>query len=253
MAALLSDIIRLCETTLEPERYRDYCPNGLQVEGASKVSRIVSGVTASQALIDAAIEQNAQMILVHHGYFWKGENPQVVGMKRNRLKALLKNDISLLAYHLPLDGHPELGNNARLARLLDLTIEQGMEPDNEHSIGLLGQLTEPMNGEEFAAFIESRLGRKPLHIAGSIKQIKRVAWCSGAAQGMIDQAVALGADAYLTGEVSEPTVHSARELGIHFYAAGHHATERYGVQALGDYLAEQLDVEHVFIDIDNPV
>lgn len=253
MAALLSDIIRLCETTLEPDCYRDYCPNGLQVEGVSEVFRIVSGVTASQALIDAAIEQNAQMILVHHGYFWKGENPQVVGMKRNRLKALLKNDISLLAYHLPLDGHPELGNNARLARLLDLTIEQGMEPDNERSIGLLGQLTGSMNGDEFAAFVESRLGRKPLHIAGSKKQIKRVAWCSGAAQGMIDQAVALGADAYLTGEVSEPTVHAARELGIHFYAAGHHATERYGVQALGDYLAEQLDVEHVFIDIDNPV
>jgi len=253
MAAQLTDIIRLCETTLQPERYRDYCPNGLQVEGGSEVSRIVSGVTASQALIDAAIEQNAQAILVHHGYFWKGENPQVVGMKRNRLKALLENDISLLAYHLPLDGHPKLGNNARLAQLLDLSIEKGMEPDNDRSIGLLGRLPEAMSGEEFAAFIESKLGRKPFHVAGSEKSIQRVAWCSGAAQSMIDQAVELGADAYLTGEVSEPTVHSARELGIHFYAAGHHATERYGVQALGDYLAEQLGVEHVFIDIDNPV
>jgi len=253
MTAQLSDIICLCEATLQPERYRDYCPNGLQVEGSSEVSRIVSGVTASQALIDAAIEQNAQAILVHHGYFWKGENPQVVGMKRNRLKALLENDISLLAYHLPLDGHPELGNNARLAQLLDLSVEQGMEPDNDRSIGLLGQLAESMSGNEFAAFIESKLGRKPFHVAGSEKQVKRVAWCSGAAQSMIDQAVALGADAFLTGEVSEPTVHSARELGIHFYAAGHHATERYGVQALGDHLAEQLGIEHVFIDIDNPV
>jgi len=253
MAAQLSDIVRLCEITLQPERYRDYCPNGLQVEGAPIVSRIVSGVTASQALIDAAIEQGAQAILVHHGYFWKGESPQVVGMKRNRLKALLANDISLLAYHLPLDGHPELGNNARLAQLLGLSTEQGMEPDNERSIGLLGWLPEAMSGEEFAAHIESKLGRKPFHVTGSEKSIQRVAWCSGAAQSMIDQAVELGADAYLTGEVSEPTVHSARELGIHFYAAGHHATERYGVQALGEYLAEQLGVEHVFIDIDNPV
>jgi dinuclear metal center YbgI/SA1388 family protein len=253
MTAQLSDIIRLCETTLQPECYRDYCPNGLQVEGSSEVTRIVSGVTASQALIDAAIEQNAQAILVHHGYFWTGESPQVVGMKRNRLKALLENDISLLAYHLPLDGHPELGNNARLAQLLNLSVERGMEPDNEHSIGLLGQLAEPVSGEEFAAFIEVKLGRKPFHVTGTDKPIKRVAWCSGAAQSMIDQAAELGADAYLTGEVSEPTVHSARELGIHFYAAGHHATERYGVQALGDYLAEQLGIEHVFIDIDNPV
>ena len=253
MTAQLSEIIDLCEKTLEPIRYRDYCPNGLQVEGAEQVGKIVSGVTASQALIDAAIEHNAQLVLVHHGYFWKGENPQIVGMKRKRLKALLENDISLLAYHLPLDGHPELGNNARLARLLELDVLQGMEPENDRSIGLVGELSEAMTGDEFGAFVGSKLGRQPLHVAGSDKAIKRVAWCSGAAQSMIEQAVELGADAFLTGEVSEPTVHSARELGIHFYAAGHHATERYGVQALGDYLAEQLGIEHVFIDIDNPV
>ncbi|EGG99968.1 Hypothetical protein imdm_308 [gamma proteobacterium IMCC2047] len=253
MAVQLTDIIRLCETVLEPARYRDYCPNGLQVEGAEEVSRIVSGVTASQALIDAAIEQKAQVILVHHGYFWKGESPQVVGMKRKRLKALLENDISLLAYHLPLDGHPELGNNARLAQLLELSVQHGMEPANDRSIGLVGELSEAKSGDEFAAFIEDKLGRTPFHVAGTDRPIKRVAWCSGAAQGMIDQAVELGVDAYLTGEVSEPTVHSARELGIHFYAAGHHATERYGVQALGEYLAEQLAIEHRFIDIDNPV
>jgi len=253
MTAQLSEIIDLCDATLEPARYRDYCPNGLQVEGAERVTKIVSGVTASQALIDAAIEHQAQLVLVHHGYFWKGENPQIVGMKRKRLKALLENDISLLAYHLPLDGHPELGNNARLAQLLDLHVEQGMEPGNDRSIGLVGKLSKAMTGDEFGAFVESKLGRKPFHITGSDKPIKRVAWCSGAAQGMIDQAVELGVDAYLTGEVSEPTVHSARELGIHFYAAGHHATERYGVQALGEFLAAQLGIEHVFVDIDNPV
>jgi len=253
MAAQLSDVIALCDAALEPERFRDYCPNGLQVEGAAQVSKIVSGVTASQALIDAAIEQQAQAVLVHHGYFWKGESPQIVGMKRKRLKALLKNDISLIAYHLPLDAHPELGNNARLAQLLGLSVEQGMEPDNERSVGLVGSLSEPMSGDDFATYIETRLGRRPLHINGSSGLISRVAWCTGAAQGMIDKAAELQADAYLTGEVSEPTVHSARELGIHFYAAGHHATERYGVQALGDYLSTQLDIEHVFIDIDNPV
>ena len=253
MTAQLSEVISLCEQLLEPARFKDYCPNGLQVEGAPQVTKIVSGVTASQALIDAAIEQQAQVVLVHHGYFWKGEAPQVVGIKRKRLKALLENDISLIAYHLPLDAHPSLGNNARLADLLGLQVEQGMEPGNERSIGLIGRLPEPMSGDDFAVHIETKLGRKPQYIKGSESLISRVAWCTGAAQGMIDTAAELQADAYLTGEISEPTVHSARELGLHFYAAGHHATERYGVQALGGYLSAQLGVEHVFVDIDNPV
>jgi dinuclear metal center YbgI/SA1388 family protein len=253
MPTRLIDIIALCEKTLEPEHFRDYCPNGLQVEGAAQVTKIISGVTASQALIDAAIEQQAQAVLVHHGYFWKGEDSRITGMKRNRLKALLKNDISLLAYHLPLDAHGELGNNVRLAQLLGLNIEAGMEPDNDRSIGLVGSLPQALSGDEFARHIEVTLGRRPLHIDGSQRLVRRVALCTGAAQDMIGKASELQVDAYLTGEVSEPTVHSARELGIHFYAAGHHATERYGVQALGDYLAAQLSIDHVFIDIDNPV
>lgn len=253
MTALLTQIEALCNSTLEPDRFRDYCPNGVQVEGAAEVSKIISGVTASQALIDTAIEQGAQAILVHHGYFWKGESPRVVGMKRRRLKALLENNISLIAYHLPLDAHPQLGNNAQLASLLELTVEQGLEPGNDRSIGLFGRLAKPMSGAEFARHIEQKLGRTPLHIAGCEGEISRVAWCTGAAQEMIEQAVSLGADAYLSGEISEPTVHSAREMGIHYYAAGHHATERYGVQALGDYLSEQLGIEHRFVDIDNPV
>jgi dinuclear metal center YbgI/SA1388 family protein len=251
--ALLNEIEALCNRVLEPERFSDYCPNGIQVQGAAEVNKIISGVTASQALIDAAIDHNAQAVLVHHGYFWKGENPVVVGMKRNRLKALLENDISLIAYHLPLDAHPTLGNNARLAELLGLRVEQGLEPGNERSIGLLGTLPTPMSGAAFSAHLQQQLGRSPLHIAGNDREIRRVAWCTGAAQGMIEKAVEAKADAYLTGEVSEPTVHAAREMGIHFYAAGHHATERYGVQALGELLAEQLGLEHLFIDIDNPV
>lgn len=251
--ALLTEIESLCNSTLEPERFRDYCPNGIQVQGVSDVKKIVSGVTASQALIDAAIEQGAQAILVHHGYFWKGESPLVVGMKRNRLKALLENDISLIAYHLPLDAHSTLGNNARLASLLELSVEQGLEPDTERSVGLLGRLPKTMTGAQFSDYLRERLGRAPLHIAGCDRDINRVAWCTGAAQGMVDRACELGADAYLTGEVSEPTVHTAREMGIHFYAAGHHATERYGVQALGELLSEKLGIEHQFIDIDNPV
>lgn len=251
--ALLAEIEALCNCTLEPERFRDYCPNGVQVQGVSEINKIVSGVTANQALIDAAIEQGAQAILVHHGYFWKGESPLIVGMKRNRLKALLENDISLIAYHLPLDAHPTLGNNVCLGSLLELTVEQGLEPDSERSIGLLGRLPKTMTGAEFSDYLRQKLGRAPLHIAGCDREINRVAWCTGAAQEMVDKACELGVDAYLTGEVSEPTVHMVREMGIHFYAAGHHATERYGVQALGELLSERLGIEHQFIDIDNPV
>jgi dinuclear metal center YbgI/SA1388 family protein len=238
---------------LQPSKYRDYCPNGLQVEGREQVRRVVTGVTASQALIDAAVVEGADAILVHHGYFWKGEDERVRGMKKQRLQTLLGHDINLFAYHLPLDGHPQLGNNAALARVLGLEIEGVMESGNPLSIGLTGRLPHAMSAEEFADYVESRLGREVLHIGESKDEVETLAWCTGAAQGFIEQAQALGVDAYLSGEISEPTVHIARETGIHYFACGHHATERYGIQAVGDWLAEQFDIEHVFIDIDNPV
>lgn len=251
MAIALKTLVAECDRYLDAARISDYCPNGLQVEGRGEVRRIVSGVTASQALLEAAIEQGADLVLVHHGYFWKNENPCVVGMKQRRLKTLLTHDLSLLAYHLPLDVHPEVGNNVQLAARLGLGIEGPLEPGNPRSVGLVGHLAEPLAPAAFAAQVSQALGRTPLLVAGD-RPIRRIAWCSGAAQGYIEQAVAAGVDAYLSGEVSEATVHCARENGISFLAAGHHATERYGVQALGDYLAQHFAIEHRFIDIDNP-
>lgn len=248
-----NELMAALDGLLQTAKFKDYCPNGLQVEGRNEVRRIVSGVTASQALLDAALVEEADAILVHHGYFWKGEQSQITGMKKQRLQTLLKHDINLIAYHLPLDAHPELGNNARLARVLDLQIEGGMEAGNPLSIGLVGRLPTPMKALEFADYVAGRLGREVLHVGENEDEIETIAWCTGAAQSFIDQAVQLGVDAYLSGEISEPTTHVARETGIHYFSAGHHATERYGVKALGDWLADEYGLEHIFIDIDNPV
>jgi len=252
MAIALTTLLEEAERFLAAARIADYCPNGLQVEGRPQVRRIVSGVTASQALLDAAVEADADVVLVHHGYFWKGENPCVVGMKQRRLKTLLSNDISLLAYHLPLDLHPQVGNNVQLAQQLDITVEGPLDPDNPKVVGLVGSLDEPMSARDFARRVQDVLGREPLLIEGS-QMIRRIGWCTGGGQGYIDQAIAAGVDLYLTGEASEQTVHSARENDISFIAAGHHATERYGVQALGEYLAKRFALEHLFIDCPNPV
>ncbi|RDH42895.1 Nif3-like dinuclear metal center hexameric protein [Zooshikella ganghwensis] len=246
-------LINTLSEWLQPQLFKDYCPNGLQVEGKSHIKKIVTGVTASQALVDQAISLQADALLVHHGYFWRGEAEPVVGMKKKRLQALLANDINLLAYHLPLDAHPELGNNAQLAKQLGWKITQGMDADMNTSIGLVGEVPDELTVEAFSQQITKVLGRSPLVIQSGNQPIKRVAWCTGAAQGFIEKAAQLGVDAYLSGEISEPTVHSARELGIHYFAAGHHATERYGIKALGAALAGHFGLEHVFVDIDNPV
>ncbi len=252
MAVALSTLVEEADRYLGSSRIADYCPNGLQVEGRPQVMRIVSGVTASQALLDAAVEAKADLVLVHHGYFWKGENPCITGMKQRRLKTLLKHDISLLAYHLPLDLHPEVGNNVQLARQLDITVEGPLDPENPKVVGLVGSLAEPMTPRDFARRVQEVMGREPLLIEGS-EMIRRVGWCTGGGQGYIDQAVQAGVDLYLSGEASEQTFHSARENDVSFIAAGHHATERYGVQALGDYLARRFALEHLFIDCPNPI
>ncbi len=249
----LKELVDYCDQLLVAADFRDYCPNGLQVEGRAEVGGIVSGVTASQALIDAAAQRRADLILVHHGFFWKGEDARVTGMKRRRLGALLAGDISLLAYHLPLDAHPELGNNAQLARRLGL-VEQGRfgsgaGPD----LACYGTLESPLTVRELAERIHQALGRQPQCIAGAAERIGSVGWCTGAAQSYLEEAARRGLDAFISGEISEPTVHVAREYGIHYFAAGHHATERYGVQALGRHLAEHFGIEHTFVDIDNPV
>ena len=253
MPVALTKLNETLESILEPSRFRDYAPNGLQVEGRPEVSSLVSGVTASQALIDAAIAAGADAILVHHGFFWRGEDPSLVGMKRRRIAALLTANVSLIGYHLPLDAHPQYGNNARLAALLDIEVEGDLQPGDPASVGNVGRLDRPTRVADFLDRVAGVLNRTPLHVGDPDREVQRIAWCTGAAQGYIDAAVAVGADLYLTGEASEQTVHVAREEGIEFVAAGHHATERYGVQALGEALAERLGITHRFIDIDNPV
>ncbi|MFG0834998.1 Nif3-like dinuclear metal center hexameric protein [Aeromonas bivalvium] len=247
-------LTNLLNTLLEPHAIKDYCPNGLQVEGRDEIRKIVTGVTASQALLDAAVAQGADAILVHHGYFWKGESEVITGMKQRRLKTLLNHDINLFAYHLPLDVHPELGNNAQLARLLDIQVRRGLEPWDKKSVAMVGKLAEPMRGKALAARIGERLGRTPLHCGESGPAlIETVAWCTGGGQSYITLAAEQGIDAFISGEASEQTIHTAREMGMHFFAAGHHATERYGVKALGEWLAAEHGLEVIFIDIDNPV
>jgi dinuclear metal center YbgI/SA1388 family protein len=252
MAIALSALVEEANNYLGIARISDYCPNGLQVEGRPQVQRIVTGVTASQALLDAAVEAEADVVLVHHGYFWKNENPVVTGMKQRRLKTLLLHDISLMAYHLPLDMHPEVGNNVQLAQELGLVCEGLLDPGDPKCLIWVGSLDAPESPQDFARRVQLALGREPLLVEGN-EPIRRVAWCTGGAQNYIDQAIAAGVDLYLTGEASEQTFHSAKENGVSFIAAGHHATERYGIQALGHYLAKRFAIEHLFIDCPNPI
>jgi len=235
---------------LQVHVFRDYCPNGLQVEGRGEINRIVTGVTASAALIEAAVADGADALIVHHGYFWRGEDARITGMRRRRLGLLFQHDLNLFAYHLPLDAHPEIGNNAALA--LQLGIQQTTR-FGEQDIAAMGTLAEGTTVASFMQTISEKLGRAPLVIGDAARPLRRIAWCTGGAQGMFEQAIALGVDAYLSGEISEQTVHLARESGVVYVAAGHHATERYGVQALGAHLAQRFGVAHRFIEIDNPV
>ncbi len=253
MAVGLTQLIETLDQWLQPGKVSDYCPNGLQVEGRAEVRRIVTGVTASQALLDAAVLAEADAILVHHGYFWRGEDACVRGIKKRRLQTLLGHDISLIVYHLPLDIHPQLGNNVQLAKRLGLQVEGPLERDSRNPVGLWGRLSQPVAAAEFAELIGRALGRQPQHIAGTGDLIRTVGWCTGAAQGYIDHAIDRGLDAFISGEISEPTVYAARESGVHYFAAGHHATERFGVQAVGERLADELDIEHCYIELDNPV
>ncbi len=246
----LRELEHYTRALLDTERFSDYCPNGLQIEGRPEVNKIVTGVTASLALIEQAIAAGADAILVHHGYFWKNEDARIVGVKQARIKLLLQHDISLFGFHLPLDAHPELGNNAQLGKRLDFVLEGWA---GEQNLIAHGSLAAPVTLAELEQRIGERLGRSPLVIGDAGRQIKRIAWCSGGAQGYFEAASALGVDAYLTGEASEQNVHYAQEAGIAFIAAGHHATERYGIQALGEHLAAQFGLTHEYKEIPNPV
>lgn len=243
-----TELVQYLDDFLEATTFKDYAPNGLQVEGKSEITKIVTGVTACQALIDAAIAEKADAIIVHHGYFWKNEPITITGMKQRRIRSLLENEINLLGYHLPLDAHPTLGNNAMLGELWSL---EDMTP--EPGLVRLGRLSSPMGIDALIESIENSLHRTPLHLPGGPSEVETVAWCSGGAQGYIEKAIEWGADVYISGEVSEQTTHQSLENKIHYLAAGHHATERLGVKALGEHLSQEFDLEVVFIDIDNPV
>ena len=245
------------DNTLQTQRFKDYCPNGLQVEGKPHIRHLITGVTATQALLETAIAKQADAILVHHGWFWKNESPVVRGTKRARLALALGHQLNVFAYHLPLDAHPTLGNNAQLAKVLGFEPELDADgqplrcgPDN---LIWLGRCGEGKTLEELSDSICNRLQRTPLVVGNLQQKIRRIAWCTGGAQGMMQAAIDAGADAYLTGEASEPTYHLAQETGTAFIGAGHHATERYGAQALGQAIADEFGIKVEFVDINNPI
>ncbi|HJV63084.1 MAG TPA: Nif3-like dinuclear metal center hexameric protein [Albitalea sp.] len=236
-------------TLLDVGRFRDYGPNGLQVEGQAQVRRIVSGVTASRALIEAAIADGADALLVHHGLFWRGQDGRITGWLKQRIELLLAHQINLFAYHLPLDAHAELGNNAQFGARLGLAADQRF---GEQELGFIGAPADVPSLAQFGQRIERLAGRPPTVVEGDGRPLRRIAWCTGGAQGYFETAIAAGADAYVTGEISEPQAHWARETGVAFIACGHHASERYGAPAVAAHLAGQFGLEHRFIDIDNP-
>jgi dinuclear metal center YbgI/SA1388 family protein len=244
-----SDVDVYLSALLQSASFKDYGPNGLQIEGRPQVCRLVSGVTASLALIDAAIEAEADAVLVHHGLFWRGHDGCITGWLKQRVQRLLAHDINLLAYHLPLDAHPQFGNNAQLGLRMGVSADARF---GEQSLGFIGTPEAPLRAKELLERLARMSGRKPALIEGDGRPLRRLAWCSGGAQSYFEAAIAAGADAFVTGEMSEPQVHLARETGVAFIACGHHASERYGVQALGEHLAAQFDIEHRYIEIDNP-
>lgn len=252
MSITSKELKNYLDSLLQCNEIADYCPNGLQVEGNSQVKKIVTGVTASQALIDSAIEKGADTILVHHGYFWKGESQPIVGMKKRRIGTLLANDVNLFAYHLPLDVHPEYGNNRQLGDLMGVNDIQALTGVKPRGVVMHGQFSSPQNTASLQKKLSEVLQRDVLVEGDASSVINTVAWCTGGGQSFIEQAAEAGIDAFVTGEVSEQTIHTAREMGIAFFAAGHHATERYGIKALGEHLQQHFGVDVEFIDIDNP-
>lgn len=256
-AVSTNDLHQWLNTILQPQRFRDYCPNGLQLEGKPEIRHIITGVTASQALIDAAAQRGADAVLVHHGWFWKNEDPCIRGPKHRRIAQAIAHGLNVFAYHLPLDAHPELGNNAQLGRILGFEPERTPEGEPVHcgpeDLIWMGRVPEGATLELLAGQVHNSLGRAPLFVGNPQQSVRRIAWCTGGAQGMMEAAVQAGADAYLTGEASEQNFHLAHETGTGFIAAGHHATERYGVKALGEAVAREFGIRVEFLDLDNPI
>lgn len=251
--AELQNILQWCEQTLKVAEFKDYAPNGLQIEGKAKIQKILCAVTASQQAIDATIAQQADLLLVHHGYFWKGEPYPITGMRGKRIKSLIQHDISLLAYHLPLDAHPVLGNNATIAELIGLQNIEALDPAERNPIGNIGYLPQALGPEAFKDLLSEKLGFATIHLPAGKQTIQKVGFCTGAAQDFIGKAAAQNCDAYISGEVSERTYYEAQELNVHYYACGHHATERYGVQQLGKAICQHFGIEYSYFELNNPI
>lgn len=251
--ANLNEIIQWCDQTLKSHEFKDYAPNGLQIEGTSEVKKILCAVTASQTAIDAAIAYGADLLLVHHGYFWKGEPYLITGMRGKRIKSLIQHDISLVGYHLPLDSHPTIGNNAAIADLLELEHIQALDPNERNPIGNIGYLKSAMSPEAFKQFASEKLGFDAIHLPADKTSIQKVGFCTGGAQDYIKKAADQDCDAYISGEVSERTFYEAQELNVHYYACGHHATEKYGVQRLAKAISEQFNIEYSYFELNNPI
>lgn len=251
--ANLNEIIQWCDQTLKSHEFKDYAPNGLQIEGTSEVKKILCAVTASQTAIDAAIAYGADLLLVHHGYFWKGEPYPITGMRGKRIKSLIQHDISLVGYHLPLDSHPTIGNNAAIADLLELENIQALDPNERNPIGNIGYLKSAMSPEVFKQFASEKLGFDAIHLPADKTSIQKVGFCTGGAQDYIKKAADQDCDAYISGEVSERTFYEAQELNVHYYACGHHATEKYGVQRLAKAISEQFNIEYSYFELNNPI
>lgn len=250
---LRQELVSYINSLLACDNFNDYAPNGLQVEGTDTIRSIATAVTASAEAISAAVALNVDALLVHHGYFWRGEEQVITGIKRQRIGSLIVNNINLMAYHLPLDCHLELGNNACLGQLFAAQALTSHRAGKTDHLLWSGSLPTQYSPSDFTAFLAEQFKRTPLAIIANDKPIRHIAWCTGGAQDFIDDAAALGVDAYISGEVSERTFYQAKELGIHYFACGHHATERYGIQALGHHLANHFGLQHHFIDSDNPV
>ena len=251
--ANLHDIVQWCDQTLKANEFKDYAPNGLQIEGKLEVNKIVCTVTASEDAIDAAIAQNADALLVHHGYFWKGESYPITGMRGNRIKKLIQNNISLIAYHLPLDSHATLGNNAAIADLMGLQNIEALDSAEKHPIGNIGYLNNPIRPDEFKAKLQSIFDFSVIHIPCYKTTIQKVGFCTGGAQDFIHKAAQEKCDAYISGEVSERTFYEAKELGLHYFACGHHATERYGVQRLAQAITNEFSIDTTYFELNNPI
>ena len=250
MAVTRETVLELLDQELRPELTRDYCPNGLQVEGSQTVNKLVSGVTACQALIDCAVEAQADAILVHHGFFWRGEDSRLIGMKAARVRALMQHDINLFAYHLPMDLHPTMGNNAGLGRVMGVEAFGMLDPSDHSMPVFVGDAASRTTATDIAASLELNLGRSVTLVGEGA--VSSIGWCTGGGQGYIDAAADAGCDLFVSGEMSEQSVHVARERGIAFIAAGHHATERFGPQSIGQWLGAQLGIDHQFVDINSP-